>query len=56
MHFLKEPQKASGICDWPTLLKYQDIAKNYLKGQFAQNLKNGSDIYEYVLQLNLKVH
>ena len=33
------------IYDWPILL-YQDIAKNLTKSQFAQNLKNGSDIYE----------
>ena len=33
--------------DWP-ILKYHDIATNLKKGQFAQNLKNGSDIYEHV--------
>ena len=27
---------------------YQDIAKN-MKGEFAQNLKNGPDIYEHAL-------
>ena len=27
----------------------QDIAKNLTKGQFEQNLQNGSDIYEYAL-------
>ena len=26
---------------------YQDIAKNLTKGQFAQNLKKESDIYEH---------
>ena len=30
------------------ILQYQDIAKNSTKGQFVQNLKNGSDIYEHV--------
>ena len=30
------------------ILQYQDIAKNLTKGQFVQNLKNGSDIYEHV--------
>ena len=34
--------------DWP-VLQYQDNAKNLRKGQFAQHLKNGSDIYEHVL-------
>ena len=29
-------------------LQYQDIVKNLTKDQFAQNLKNGSDIYEHV--------
>ena len=33
--------------DWP-ILQYQDIAKNLTKGEFAQNLKNRSDIYEHV--------
>ena len=33
--------------DW-VILQYQDIAGNLKKGQFAQNLKNGSDIYEHV--------
>ena len=35
------------IYDW-LVLQYQDIAKNLTKGQFAQNLKSGSDIYEHV--------
>ena len=29
-------------------MQYKDIAKNLTKGQFAQNLKNESDIYEHV--------
>ena len=36
-----------GFYDWP-ILQYKDIAKNLTKGQFAQNLKNGSDIYQHV--------
>ena len=35
------------IYDWP-VLQYQDIAKNLTKGQFAQYLKNGSDINGHV--------
>ena len=35
------------IYEWP-ILQYQSIARNLKKGQFAQNLKNGSDIYEHV--------
>ena len=31
------------------VLDYQDIAKNLTKSQFAQNLQNGSNIYEHVL-------
>ena len=27
---------------------FYSIAKNFTKGQLAQNLKNGSDIYDYV--------
>ena len=34
--------------DWP-ILQYQDIAKSLTKGEFAQNSKNRSDIYEHVL-------
>ena len=30
------------------MLQYQDIAKNLKKGQCAQNLKYGSDIYEHI--------
>ena len=33
---------------WLASLQYQSIAKNLAKSQFVQNLKNGSDIYEYV--------
>ena len=33
--------------DWP-ILECQDIAKNFKKCQFPQNLINGSDIYEHV--------
>ena len=55
-HFLTGPQNSKTLkywtndesgFDWP-ILQYQDIAKNLTKGQFAQNLKNGSDIYEHV--------
>ena len=38
-----EPRFMSG-----PFLQSQDIAQNLTKGQFAQNLKNGSDIYERV--------
>ena len=31
-----------------SLFQYQDIAKNLTNGQFAQNIKTGSDIYEHV--------
>ena len=34
---------------WPRFLQSQDIAKKLAKGQFAQNLKNESDIYKHVL-------
>ena len=37
----------TSIYEWP-ILQSQDIAQNLTKGQFAQNLKNGSDIYEHV--------
>ena len=30
-------------------LQYKDIAANLPKGQFLLTVKNGSDIYEYVL-------
>ena len=33
---------------WLAYLQYQDIAENLIQGQFTQNLKNGSDIYEHV--------
>ena len=33
---------------WLASLQYQSIAKNLAKGQFVPNVKNGSDIYEYV--------
>ena len=33
---------------WLAYFTVQDIAKNLRKGQFAQNLKNESDIYEHV--------
>ena len=36
------------VYDWP-ILQYQDIAKSLTKGEFAQNSKNRSDIYEHVL-------
>ena len=29
-------------------LQYQDIAKNLTNGWFAQNLKNGFNIYEHI--------
>ena len=30
------------------ILQYQDIAKNLTNGWFAQNLKNGFNIYEHI--------
>ena len=36
------------------ILQHQDIAKHLAKGQFAQNLKNESDIYEHVLDRDIK--
>ena len=65
--FVLEPQNSKSLkfCanDEPGFLNgqfystNQDIAKNLAKGQFAQNLKNRSDIYEHVrnkLNENLK--
>ena len=34
---------------WLAFLWCQDIAKNLTMDEFAQNLKNGLDIYEHVL-------
>ena len=36
------------IYGW-SILQYQDVAKNLTKVHFAQNFKNGSDIYEHFL-------
>ena len=56
--FLMGPQNFRSLKYWAndeprfmTGLFYsnQDIAKNLTKGQFEQNLQNGSDIYEYDL-------
>ena len=44
-----EPEFVTG-----TFSQYQDIAKNLSKGQSAQNLKNGYDIYETVLIMAIK--
>ena len=55
-HFLTGPQNPKTFKYWTNdelgfhwpILQYQDIAKSLTKGQFAQNLKNGSDIYAHV--------
>ena len=41
------------IYGW-SILQYQDVAKNLTKVHFAQNFKNGSDIYEHFLFLKKK--
>ena len=41
---MDEPGFTTGL-----FLQYQDIAKNLTKGQFVQNLKNRSDIYEHAV-------
>ena len=57
-YFLMGPQNSISSKYWSndepefmtgTFFQYQDIAKNLSKGQSAQNLKNGYDIYETVL-------
>ena len=35
---------------------FHSIAQNLTKGQFAQNLKNGSDIYEHARKVKILKH
>ena len=62
-YFLMGPQNSTSLKYWAndepefvtgTFSQYQDIAKNLSKGQSAQNLKNGYDIYETVLIMAIK--
>ena len=54
------PQNSKSVKYWANdepgfmiglVLDYQDTAKNLTKSQFAENLQNGSNIYELVLFL-----